>query len=446
MAEHGSPDFSVTDAQIDAIYNSRKPTLTLNAEPVPATQPVASIILGGQPGAGKTFARDELIRELGPSGAVVIDSDEFRRLHPKIETLKQGNDKDYGTNTQAFAQGIGSRLATDTIAERRNVVYDTSLSHLTGAQAFADRLKTAGYTVEVAALAVNEHVSASSNYRRYDVAKSRFDVNTSLEPARLVPEKFHNDAYKLLPNVVGQLEKLDSVDRIRIYSRDKTIYQNDRVNGEWQKQPNAENAIRAEQSRPLAPTEQTVVRTNYAVVADSAAQRGDTELLKLSTERLHRFEREQLTHAAKRSRDDVASHFGEQQRWARNHITTDAVRKNYVESLLKDSNKALDIADRAQYVREVNALTAATRAPGATITTESRDYLIKHADSSINQQKAPNPSAQLVAQHVATALATIDGPESKPPFENDALNKTYSEAQQRIEESRDAGQEREIER
>lgn len=53
---------------------------SLKKEKLTVKQPQA-YILGGQPGAGKTFLQDELLKKLGEN-AIAINGDEYRKFIP----------------------------------------------------------------------------------------------------------------------------------------------------------------------------------------------------------------------------------------------------------------------------------------------------------------------------------------------------------------------------
>lgn len=71
--------------------NQIKPAIFENAKQV--EKPIA-VVFGGQPGAGKTAAINEAIKELGgKGGAVEIFGDDLRSYHPKFERLMIEDDK-----------------------------------------------------------------------------------------------------------------------------------------------------------------------------------------------------------------------------------------------------------------------------------------------------------------------------------------------------------------
>src|SRR4051812_2053149 len=84
--------YRLTEAEHQAIFDKRiKPQLFADAKP--QAKPVG-VVFGGQPGAGKSAAVDDALRELKDrGGAAQIIGDDMRGYHPRYARLMERDDK-----------------------------------------------------------------------------------------------------------------------------------------------------------------------------------------------------------------------------------------------------------------------------------------------------------------------------------------------------------------
>ena len=99
MAER-SP-YQLTEQENSRIYKDRIEPILLATAQVSGHERPRLIMLGGQPGSGKTFllrnpAELELERE---GGAISIDADEMRTYHPAAESFKNEDDRTAAMHT-----------------------------------------------------------------------------------------------------------------------------------------------------------------------------------------------------------------------------------------------------------------------------------------------------------------------------------------------------------
>ena len=96
------PDRAWLDARFDRAVRS-----TLFARREPEVHPVA-VLLGGQPGAGKSRAA-QFARELHDQVLVVINGDDFRALHPDFKRLQRDDPEQMPRVTQAVSAPLVER-------------------------------------------------------------------------------------------------------------------------------------------------------------------------------------------------------------------------------------------------------------------------------------------------------------------------------------------------
>jgi cytidylate kinase len=209
------------------------------------------IFVGGAPGSGKTGAVPPVAAELEKRSGipVIVSVDDLREHHP-------GWRRDARTDAHAAerfdvdASEWFNRLYRDAIAERANVVLVTRFKD---AQLLTDTVaefRAAGYRAEAVILAVDEQRTRRGVIGRYLHAQETGQL------PRLVTATSHHEGYAGLRRTVQKAESARLVDQIRVVRRDGTeIYRNHLVDGQWQKERGAVDAVDAERDRPLTPAE-----------------------------------------------------------------------------------------------------------------------------------------------------------------------------------------------
>lgn len=148
-----------------------------------------AILLGGQPGSGKSELARMAQHELSQNGrAVVIDADKLRERNPVYQALS--------------------------ITDPKNAA---DLTHKEAAE----------------------------------WARQRFEEQVAVRGVgRFVNQAQHDVAYKGLADSVSALESARAVDAIRVYdASQREIYANQLVRGSWQKEPGAQQALTEERVR-----------------------------------------------------------------------------------------------------------------------------------------------------------------------------------------------------
>lgn len=223
----------LSDEEADRIYVRRvRPDLLGD---IPASASPTAVLVGGQPGAGKSFTlaqvRAHLAGTAGP--AATISGDELREYHPHWQSHAR-IDAQAAQRTQMDAGRWYARLTHDGIAQGANLVFETSMREPLSVVKLAQRLQSSGYQVAAIVLAVEKDLSRQATLARYDVARSAGDV------PRFVPGAYHDGAYERLRDTVARLETERAVDRIELIARDgRQLYANQVDQGQGLRPPNA---------------------------------------------------------------------------------------------------------------------------------------------------------------------------------------------------------------
>jgi predicted ABC-type ATPase len=171
-----------------------------------------AIILAGQPGSGKGGLAATAVNELGDD-AVTVDPDELRRFHPKVGDFRRETPYTWSGRTHADASQWADELLDETVAGRKNLIFDTTLSNGQWASELINDLKAKGYDVEVRAIATSKIESELGVDRRFT---QRLDVEGF---GRHVPEGARDAIYGKLPTSLDTVHANTDVP-IRIFNRE----------------------------------------------------------------------------------------------------------------------------------------------------------------------------------------------------------------------------------
>ena len=204
-----------------------------------------AILLGGQPGSGKSALAAEAAREFrGNGGAVVIDADRMREENPRYKQLSKEDPQNAADRTHKEAGEWATRLTMAAVDGRRNLVVDGTMRSPENIRELTNRLKENGYEVEARVMAVNPETSMTR-------ARLRFEEQVAERgTGRFVNREQHDAAYTGMVESVRTLEREKLADTVRLYdANQRPVYENKLERGEWQKSPEAAQALQQERSR-----------------------------------------------------------------------------------------------------------------------------------------------------------------------------------------------------
>ena len=218
------------------------------------TRPVEKpriIILGGQPGSGKSKVLTDAVKDFPDGNVVVINGDDLRRYHPRRKEIWQLDDKRFAERTDPDTRVWTKRLFEKAIETRRNIIFESTMREAGPISETMQRLKDQGYHVTARVVATHERMSKTGIYCRYEDQKARKGYG------RFTPPESHDAGYVGMPKTVEHIEANMLAHTVEVYNRSggPPLYQNHLVNNRWQKQPGAAQAIQTERQRPPSLTE-----------------------------------------------------------------------------------------------------------------------------------------------------------------------------------------------
>lgn len=226
-------DDYISVQQFDEAYEKIKSDLVQGKS---ANSDKCTIILGGQPGAGKSSfyeIRDDLL------DYIPINGDEYRRFHPNYQQILKSDPEHYAERTQTFSNKIVETLISDLGAEGYNLIIEGTLRNPEVPIRTCQFLKDKGYEPELIVVACDAETAWKSTIKRANALK-----NLGLAP-RLVPIDIYNNTVNQIPRSLDRIEAENCFKDITIINRDGDILyktgQNEKASDILTKELNLDN-------------------------------------------------------------------------------------------------------------------------------------------------------------------------------------------------------------
>jgi predicted ABC-type ATPase len=173
------------------------------------------IILGGQPGSGKSFLSNEIKKEF-KEHFIFISTDDLRLYHPAYSALQQNPEtiQNAANLVNPYASAWTERLIEYCITNKYNLIIDSTLGGNTEAVfRTIDMYKNNGYQVHLRVMAVPAIISKLSIFLRYEtqLAEKGFARWTRMED--------HDDRFEKLEKVLREIITSKPIDSLRFYER-----------------------------------------------------------------------------------------------------------------------------------------------------------------------------------------------------------------------------------
>lgn len=174
------------------------------------------ILIGGQPGAGKSG----MLRILNKNNDFIfINGDEYRELHPRYKELEEKYREDASKHTNEWASAFVKKLLEELYKGRYNLIIEGTLRTLEVPKRQAEISKNFGYDVELCVLAVKPEISYLSTILRYEKMLANGQVT------RMSPRDVQIEAANNICDNLDNLYKLNLFENIRLFNReDEEIY------------------------------------------------------------------------------------------------------------------------------------------------------------------------------------------------------------------------------
>ena len=171
-----------------------------------------AILLGGQSGAGKTRLHKIAVEQLR-GNAIVINGDEYRKLHPNFTEIQERYGVEAPAHTAAWLVEMVEALIDAFSLQGYNLVVEGTLRTSEVPLKTATLLRERGYGVSLAIMAVKPEISLISCQIRYEMLRIAGTTPRAVDPE-------HHAA--IVKDIVANLATLDDsglFDRIELYNR-----------------------------------------------------------------------------------------------------------------------------------------------------------------------------------------------------------------------------------
>ncbi|WP_439295206.1 zeta toxin family protein [Lonepinella sp. BR2882] len=175
------------------------------------------ILLGGQPGAGKSFATLNITERFN-NNVLIINGDEFRSYHKHYDDLYNVYGKDASKHTTLFSGGMVGKIRDEAIKQGFNIVIEGTFRTSATPLKEINNFKNNGYTSEVVICTCPKELSWESTLKRAEEQKQ-----VGIQP-RYVPKDIHDSAVSNLAKNAEEVFKSGLVKKLEVYSRERKLF------------------------------------------------------------------------------------------------------------------------------------------------------------------------------------------------------------------------------
>lgn len=221
MATEPAP---LTPDELENLYRALVQPIVFDSSPGGRERPTV-VLLGGQPGAGKSRATARILSE--HDGMVALTGDDLRIFHPAYRSLLAEDPERAPAALAEATRGWVRAAIQDAIDGRHSLLLEGTFGDPDVTLSTAARFRQAGFEVRVVAIAsprVLSVVSAASRYLR--------DRNAGT-PARFTRLAAHDRGYDGTTRLIDALGAIAPTDRVTVVGRNgRTLFDQARDAGE----------------------------------------------------------------------------------------------------------------------------------------------------------------------------------------------------------------------
>lgn len=182
----------------------------------PVEKPKAIIDIA-PPASGKTGLNSYAHEEFENDNVVIINSDELKPFHPKVDEIAKLYPEYYTKITDQESNTWTSHLFETALQQHYNVIFEGTGRNAKILETIQNRMQD--YEVTVRGMAVNELNCLISILERYE-----YQVHTK-GWGRLVTLHHFYETYNQMPSTIDAIEKSGMVEKVEIYKRGELPHQ-----------------------------------------------------------------------------------------------------------------------------------------------------------------------------------------------------------------------------
>lgn len=264
MTSSPSP-YKLSEHRHESVYRRLERFSFLDTTP---QESPSAVILGGQPGAGKSKLLDHSYQEFPGQNAVRINGDDFRQWHPHIQDILENDEANMAAHTDPDVRAWTKRLFDTAIETKRNVIFEGTMRVKHDISNTMQRLREDGYHVTARVIAAHERQSITGIHTRFETQKIESGHG------RMAPIAVHDQAYLGMLETIENIETNALADKIQVFNRAGEIVHEAQLVGDSWDNPGARAAIETERRKtPSVEDCRTYIR-DWAHVFDLMEERG----------------------------------------------------------------------------------------------------------------------------------------------------------------------------
>lgn len=182
------------------------------------------IILGAQPGAGKTELQKEAEYRL-LKNAVICNADNLRDYHPKAQEIKKQFPEQYPEVTAIYAQSWNDSLCRYCEDKKLNYILETTFSSGDRLAETIKNIREKGFNVDIMLLAVDPRLSLLGTHLRYEHSVATTGVG------RQVSKQAHDIRFAAIPKTIKSINTPVHYNNLYLYARSIVLQHTDLVEG-----------------------------------------------------------------------------------------------------------------------------------------------------------------------------------------------------------------------
>ena len=175
------------------------------------------VLLGGQPGAGKS-GLENLINI--KKNYVSISGDDYREYHPRFKEINLEHGREASKYTQQWAAEITEKLIRELRKEKYNLIIEGTLRTAELPLKEANAFKKAGYEVELNVVVVKAEKSRLGTLERYEAMLKQDKV------PRMTPKEHHDLVVNNIGNNLEIIYNSKAFDNIKLFDRENNLLYN----------------------------------------------------------------------------------------------------------------------------------------------------------------------------------------------------------------------------
>ena len=179
------------------------------------------VLLGGQPGAGKSGLENMVNIK---KNYVSISGDDYREYHPRFKEINLEYGREASKYTQQWAAEITEKLIKELRKEKYNLIIEGTLRTAELPLKEANAFKKAGYNVELNVVVVKPEKSRLGTLERYEAMLKQGKV------PRMTPKEHHDLVVNNIGNNLEIIYNSKAFDNIKLFDRENNLLYNYKEN------------------------------------------------------------------------------------------------------------------------------------------------------------------------------------------------------------------------